>query len=209
MLEVVAFRWADYDRPFRAHIHTNGGRYQRAGSAPTQYWALHPLGPWAEFLRWNFIGPPPHLDGVRQRVWAARFTFDNGELLELTYDWARTSSRIAPDDLVSDNHTGCQAFAEWARSHYTAMVVPSAALPGTQNLVVFGTRTASPYQLPPVDRTIDVPASVVAEKARPPSDLAAYVRFLGQPHAEFTEWLAGRPYVAPAPLGVPSATPTF
>ena len=209
MVELVVFRWADYDRPFRAHPHSTGGRYQRPGSEPIQYWALHPLGPWAEFLRANYVDAPAQLAHVHQRLWAARFKFEPSEILELTYDWARDSTQITAEDLVSDTYMGCQNFAEWARDRYKALRVPSAALPGTQNLVVFGTRYAAPYQLEPVDRDLDVPVSVLAEKARPPLNLASYVRFRGQSHAELDAWIQGEPFVAPAPLGVPPATPSF
>jgi hypothetical protein len=67
----------------------------------------------------------------------------------------------------------------------------------------------APYQLPPVDANLDVPASVLAEQARPPTQLSSYVRFRGQLHAEFEAWLAGTPYTAPAPLGVLPTMPVF
>lgn len=209
MVELVAFRWADYDRPLRAHPHTGDARYTRTGSDPTQYWALHPLGPWAELLRATFVGPPVALDTIQQRLWAARFTFHDDEIIEVTYDWAQTSPVVMPEDLVSDDYTGSQLFADWARGQCTAMIVPSAALPGTRNLVVFGARAASPYQLPAVDPDLDVPASVLAEHARPPAQLPLYVRFRGQAHPEFQAWTMGNSYVAPAPLGVPPAAPVF
>jgi hypothetical protein len=208
-VELVAFRWADYDRPLRAHPHTGDARYTRSGSEPTQYWSLHPLGPWAEFLRATYVGPPVSLATIRQRVWAARFSFDADEIVEVTYEWAKGSGHVSPEDLVSDEYTGCQLFADWAREHHAALIVPSAALPGTRNLIVFGARAASPYQLPPVDPQLDVPSSVLAEHARPPAQLPSYVRFRGQPHPEFEAWIAGDPYIAPAPLGVPPATSVF
>jgi RES domain len=209
VIEVVAFRWSDYDRPFRAHPHSGEGRYQRAGSEPTQYWSLHPLGPWAEFLRANFIGPPGDLEGIHQRIWAARFSFEVGELLEVTYDWARPSGQVTPEDLVSDDFYGCQIFADWARERYVALQVPSAALPGTRNLVVFGPRAASPFQSEAIDRMVDVPTSVVADNARPHLDLSQFVRFRDQAHPELAAWLAGRQYIAAPQIGVPPARPRF
>ena len=57
------------------------------------------------------------VEEVHQRLWAARFAFDETDLLEVTYDWARDSTQVTPDDLVADDFTGCQMFAEWARTN--------------------------------------------------------------------------------------------
>ena len=77
---------------------------------------------------------------MHQRIWGARLSFDEGEVLDVTYDWACDWDQVAPEDLVSDDLYPCQLFADWARERYVALQVPSAALPGTQNLVVFGSR---------------------------------------------------------------------
>jgi RES domain-containing protein len=208
-MDLVAYRWSDYDRPFRANLHTGDGRYHRPGSEPIQYWSLHPLGPWAEYIRANFLEAPETLDEVHQRIWAARFSFEESELLRVTYDWARSSHQVAPEDLVAEDFSGCQMFADWARGEFAALLVPSAALPGTQNLVVFGPRAASPYQLDPVDLTLDVPTSVVADNAQPHPHLGRFVRFRDEVHPELAAWLDGRAYVPPAQIGVPPAWPRF
>lgn len=89
------------------------------------------------------------------------------------------------------------------------LVVPSAALPGTQNLVVFGSRAASPYQVPPVDRSVDVPTSMVADNAQPHPDLSRFVRFRDDVHQELAAWLAGHVYLAEPQIGVLPARPRF
>ena len=50
------------------------------------------------------------------------------------------------DELVGDDYTATQAPGDAVRaSGATAMVVPSAALPGTHNLILFGVRLVHPF----------------------------------------------------------------
>jgi hypothetical protein len=53
---------------------------------------------------------------------------------------------------------------------------PSAALPGTWNLVVFGQRVLAPYTPEPLDRLLDVPGAPAAVDARALRELARIVR---------------------------------
>lgn len=163
-------------------------------------------GDWRRTCSISFRTRVPCWQSAKQ-LWAARFTFDPRAVLLVTYDWAKASGEIDPHDLVADDYAACHHFADQVRTTHAAIVVPSAALPGTQNLVVFGSRAASPYQLPAIDPDLDVPTSVVAEHGRPPDDLAGYVCFRGQPHPEFEAWRAGFPYLAPPAIGVPPARP--
>ena len=68
--------------------------------------------------------------------------------------------------------------------------MPSAALPGTRNVVLFGPRVAAPYLTHPVS-TLDVPASITADGARPPTSLRSIVRFAGDRHAALDAWRNG------------------
>ena len=69
--------------------------------------------------------------------------------------------------LVSNSPSGC---------------VPSAALPGTRNVIIFGPRVAAPYLAEPVS-SLDIPASITADGGRPLLSLLSMVRFVGDPHA--------------------------
>ena len=60
--------------------------------------------------------------------------------------------------------------------------MPSAALPGTDNVVLFGERAAAPYLVEPLS-AVDVPASLTADGGRPPLGLLDRVRRRGAPHA--------------------------
>ena len=75
----------------------------------------------------------------------------------------------------------------------TQFICPSAALPGTRNLVLLGPRVAVPYDLTPVAE-VDIPASITADGARPLHTLLEAVRHYGDPHAEFEAWRRGQPF---------------
>ena len=65
--------------------------------------------------------------------------------------------------------------------------MPSAALPGTDNVVLFGERATAPYLVEPLSR-VDVPASLTADGGRPPLGVLDRVRPAAPPHAALEAW---------------------
>ena len=196
MRDLVAYRWADYDTPLWANANRRSGRWHRAGSEPTQYWSLHPLGPWAEYLRFHGIRDGADLVGIASRTWAAQFAFEDHEVTSITFSTADAWA-IDAGDLVSDDYRRCQGLGGVLRTRYSAIRVPSAALPGTENLVVFGPRAMAPYGTAPVDVGLDVPAAPTADGGRPPISLIGLVRHRGDVHAGLVEWSSGGGDVPP------------
>lgn len=193
MGDLVAFRVASWDTPLRVNAHRTEARYNRVGSPPTQYLSLHPLTPWAEYCRNHGLRGADDVAAHRLRTWAVKVQSDS--LVAIGYDDAADWG-LAPEDLVADEHSPCQQFAERVRGDAhspNAIIVPSAALPGTRNLVIFGERVATPYDWTPLDE-VDLPASIVAEAARPPSELFPLIRYHGDAHAEFEAWRSGVDY---------------
>lgn len=197
MIELVGFRWADWDTPLWVDDNRLAGRWHEVGDGPTQYWALHPLGPWAENLRMNGIRDAAALEDIASRTWAARFPFGEDEVNVISFDTARHHG-IEPAALVDDDHAACRRLGASLRRTSAALVVPSAALPGTENLVVFGSRAMSPYGAEPPDRSLDVPAAVTAAGGRPPAALVDLVRHFGEVHAGLEAWTAGEPLPPPS-----------
>ncbi len=199
--EVVAYRLAAWDTPFWVNANRSSGRYNRAGVAATQYLCLHPLGPWAEYMRRESLRTADDIAEVRQRIWAARVVLpdDAGEAV-LNFATAR-SFGLEPRALVADDHDACQRFAErWRGEHPGGVLrVPSAALPGTQNLVLLGPRLLVDYQVALWDGDLDVPAAVIADRAQPPASLLPLVRHRGMAHAEYEAWRRGRAFVFSEP----------
>jgi hypothetical protein len=188
----VAFRLASWRRPLRTEPSRVAGRFHRVTEeSPTQYACLHPLGPWAEFLRGSGLQTAAQLALVRHRTWALRIELSG--LVRIGFAEAGEHG-LRPGDLVSDDLRACHRLADRLRAAGApGAIVPSAALPGTENVVLFGERAAAPYPLEPLSR-IDVPASLTADGGRPPRGLLERVRRRGEPHPALEAWRAGEPF---------------
>jgi len=189
---VAAYRLASWRRPLRTEPSRIAGRFHRMTEAsPTQYLCLHPLGPWAEFLRASELRTAEQLALVRHRTWALRI--DLSGLLRIGFEEAGAHG-LRPGDVVSDDLRACHRLADRLRADGAeGAIVPSAALPGTDNVVLFGERAAAPYLVEPLSG-IDVPASLTADGGRPPLGVLDRVRRRGAPHAALEAWRAGDPY---------------
>lgn len=178
---MICFRAANYRTPLRTLVpDTQGARYHRGTEPePTQYLALHPLGPAAEVLRNRDLRRPDQARALELRIWALEVPDDG--LVDVPF---------APE-LVGDDLEPCRQLGDELRAWGApGAVVPSAALPGTRNVVLFGARAAAPWQAAAVG-AFDVPASIAGENAEALVALLDVVRFRGRrvPDAEpaFTE----------------------
>jgi hypothetical protein len=189
---VAGYRLASWRRPLRTEPSRVTGRFHRmTEESPTQYVCLHPLGPWAEFLRASGLSSAEQLALVRHRTWALRL--DLAGLPRIGFDEA-ASYGLRPGDLVSDDLRACHRLADRLRAeHAPGAIVPSAALPGTDNAVLFGERAAAPYLVEPLS-AVDVPASLTADGGRPPHGLLERVRRRGAAHPALEAWRAGEPF---------------
>jgi RES domain-containing protein len=185
---VVCYRFAAYSTPLRTVAAWQPARFSRGDEdEPTQYLALHPLGPLAELMRNAELRSPEQVRAISTRTWALEVPI--GDLPEITFANAERFG-ISAEQLVGDDYGPCQALAETLRRQVEGVIVPSAALPGTRNVVLFGPRVAAPYLTQPVS-VLDVPASITADGARPPTSLPSVVRFAGDMHAALDAWRNG------------------
>lgn len=185
---MICYRVAAFATPLRVVSASQPGRYNAADADdPTQYMTLHPLGPFAELMRRADLRTAEQVQGVRTRTWALEVPIE--DLPELTFDSAARFG-ITAEDLVSDDHRACQQLAGVLRDEIPGVIVPSAALPGTRNVVLFGPRVAAPYLIRPVS-SLDIPASLAAEDGRPLTSLLSVVRFVGQFHPALEAWEHG------------------
>lgn len=191
----TVFRVADWASGLRVTGNRSEGRYHRPGEI-VQYFTLHPLGAWAEYLR-REQPSLVQLGSFRHRLWAARVDLSNAVRIE----WGNARRHgIRPEQLVGEDYGPCQALAGRLRTTGApALVVPNAALPGTRSVVLFGPRVQVPYTAQPLD-DIDVPCAVVAEDATVPIDLVHAVRYGSTPHSELSSWRARREFVFFEPL---------
>lgn len=185
----VAFRLAAWDTPWWVNPNRSQGRFNRVGQT-TQYLSLHPLGPWAELIRRDRLFSSEDLATLRQRVWAARIELTSA--VEITWDNSKSEFGIKPDELVADDQEPCRELADRLRQQGVAtLIVPSAALPGTRNVVLFGPRITAPYSPVPIDVDLDVPTSLVAEGAQIHPEILGMVRRSGETHVGLEAWRAG------------------
>jgi hypothetical protein len=166
-MKLAVFRHAAYDSPWWAFPSPRAGRFHRARSDTVQYLSLHPLGPAAEMLRHN-LGPTGNPDDVVLNLWTAQV--EVADPLRVDFDYCATYGLTA-DELIGDNYTPTQALADTVRTRGAdAMVVPSAALPGTHNLILFGVRVLNPY-LPDPLIPEEIPTGYLTDAARPPAEV--------------------------------------
>jgi hypothetical protein len=188
---VTCYRFAGFATPLRVLPASGEARFHPAGSEdPTQYLALHPLGPLAELMRTADLRLPDQLLSVRTRTWALDADLEG--LVEIDFDNADDRG-IAARELVDDDWDACQQLGDRLRGQLPGLIVPSAALPGTRNVVLFGARVAAPYLIKPAS-SLDIPSSITAEAARPPASLTEIVRFKGEPHAALIAWERGESF---------------
>lgn len=189
-MKFTVFRHASYDSPWWAFPSARAGRFHRARSDTVQYLSLHPLGPAAEMLRHN-LGPTGNLDDVVLNLWTA--VVDVGDPIQIDFDDCVTYGLTA-DELIGDDYTPTQALANTVRnSGAAAMVVPSAALPGTHNLILFGVRILNPFLGDPLTPE-EIPTGHPTDGARPPAEVAPHVRWIGARHTAAEQWKATGSY---------------
>lgn len=170
---MICYRHCDYRTPLRTSFQAQRrpGRYHRGTEPePTQYLSLHPLGPHAEAMRRLDARTVERARALDIRTWALDVPVD--DLFEVVF----------ADDLVADDYGPCQELADRLRAAgHPGAIVPSAALPGTRNVVLFGGRSSAPYQ-DAVRGATDVPASITGEHGEALATLITRVRFRGRPH---------------------------
>jgi hypothetical protein len=192
-MELVAYRCAAWETPFWFDPNPIQGRYNHAGEGPTTYLGLHPLTPWAESLRASDRKADDEILELRRPPWAVRVDVDQADVVQLSFD---DPAPLSADELVDDDLAACQAFATALRADPTgpqAIIAPSAALPGTRNLVLLGPRVLSPYLVDPLDPIIDAPGTLTAVRGRAALNLRHVVHYRGAgvPHRGLAAWQAG------------------
>lgn len=191
---LIAYRHAAYDTPWWVMPSTREGRFNRAFEAEaTQYLALHPLGPTAERLRHSLAGPDPTMaDQILMNLWAV--VADDEGVESLNFENC-ASFGITPEELVGSDYLPTQNLAARLRTSGAAgLRVPSAALPGTESLILFGPRISLPYLEDPVTPD-ECQTGHLTDGARPAEEILAVTCWPGSPHAGLDHWRATGDYL--------------
>lgn len=149
------------------------------------------MTPWAELLRNEDRRERERALLMRYPIWAVKLELAD-DPLHLNFDSADRFG-LEPDELVSDDRSACQAFGEGLRGSVTAFTAPSAALPGTTNLVILEPAVVASYEAEPAAPE-DLPTSMVAQDGRCPDGLWDLVHFTGTStaHPGHLAWEEGR-----------------
>jgi RES domain-containing protein len=175
--EVVAYRITSYDVPLWVNANRRSGRWNIAGSEPTQYMSLDAEAPFAEVLRHEDLRTEEAASHYFATVWQLRI--ESEAIADYSSFALADAAGFDADALVSDDPERCQAEARWLMSQGARGVIsPSAALPGSLNLTLFGARVAVPW-----DAAVELASSIPVQKlttGHPPSGLTSRVRYFGQ-----------------------------
>lgn len=189
--EAVVYRACGHETPLWAFPNTSAGRYNAAGSLPTQYLSEHPMTPWAELLRNLDYRTADEARAMRVEVWALRVLLAESPD-QIDFDTAGDFGLDA-EDLVSDDHRPCRtAAAALHADGVHSFIAPSAALPGTANLVVLEPAVVIDYHAAPIDAE-DWPTALLAQNGRCPEDIWDHVHYraAAAEHAALAAWRAG------------------
>ncbi|HMJ00705.1 MAG TPA: RES family NAD+ phosphorylase [Gaiellaceae bacterium] len=183
----TAFRYANYDTPFWARNNRSSGRWHMVGDGATQYLSLDPDAAWADLVRAENLRAAADLDLVRMKIWAVTLTQEN--IVDYSTFELAEAAGFPPDALVDDDRSRCQAEGHRLREEgHAGVISPSAALPGALNITLFGRRVRARWGVP-TKLASAIPCCIVAVGG-PPPDLVDRVRYEGDLHAGYEEYVA-------------------
>jgi RES domain-containing protein len=185
----VVYRATTYDVPLWVSPNRRDGRWNLAGDGCTQYFCLDATAPHAEMIRGENLRTEAEVRTFRTILWQLRV--DEGAIVDYsTFDKADAVG-FEPAALVDDDHERCQVEAQRLKSLGAQGVLsPSAALPGSINLTVFGARAPIAWTTT-VSLASSIPVQRLSEGSAPPG-LVNQVRFYDQAHPLLVEYLTRR-----------------
>jgi hypothetical protein len=185
----IAFRYANYDTPFWVRMNTDDERWHRAGDGATQYLSVSVEGAWAELIRAEGLRSEAEVALLRMPMWA--IDLDVHRVADYgTFEKAGRAG-FAPDALIDEDYSRCQEEGRrLRRAGYEGVLAPSAALPGFENLTLFGPRVASRWG-PPSTLASSIPAKRIAVGS-PPEEIVDRVRQRGEPDPVYEAYRAAR-----------------
>ena len=181
------YRATSYDVPLWVNPNRRAGRWNIPGVGCVQYCCLDAEAPFAELLRHEDLRSEEAASHYSSTLWQLRI--EEGAVADYSTFEKADAAGFPPEALVEDDHRRCQNEAAWLITQgATAILSPSAALPGAINISVFGPRVPVPWTT-----TTTLASAVPAQRlttGHPPAGLTTRTRFFGQPHPLLVNYLA-------------------
>jgi RES domain-containing protein len=185
-LQARVYRATSYDVPLRVAANRRSGRWNLAGSGSVQYLCLDAQAPFAEKIRHEELRTEEEAATYKVSLW--ELEVNEGVVVDYSTFEKAEDAGFPPEALVDDDHEQCQSEAQRLMSlGATGVLSPSAALPGSTNLTLFGQRVEVRW-----GAEAGVASAVPAQKivtGHPPPGLVERVRFFGEAHAALEQHL--------------------
>jgi RES domain-containing protein len=183
-----AYRATSYDVPLWVNPNRRDGRWNIAFDDCTQYMCLDSEAPFAEMLRGEDLTTEAAAKTYHVQLWQLRI--DEGAIVDYSTFEKAEAAGFAADAMVEDDHERCQAEAQRLKSiGARGLLSPSAALPGSVNLTLFGPRAPIAWNTT-VKLASSIPTQRLSEGSAP-NGLVDRVRYYGQPHSALTAYRTG------------------
>ncbi|HYQ77484.1 MAG TPA: RES family NAD+ phosphorylase [Solirubrobacterales bacterium] len=188
-LQARVYRATSYDVPLRVAANRRSGRWNIAGAGTVQYLCLDAEAPYAEKIRHEDLRSEAEAGTYTVALW--ELEVNEGLVVDYgTFEKAEAAGFPA-EALVDDDHERCQKEARRLASLGARGVLsPSAALPGSTNLTLFGQRVEVRWGARPGVASA-VPAQRLSVGHAPPG-LVERVRFFGAEHPLLAEHVAAK-----------------
>jgi RES domain-containing protein len=174
-----AYRATSYDVPLRVATNRRSGRWNIVGSGSVQYLCLDAQAPFAEKLRHEDLRSEHEAAGYSVSLW--ELEVNEGVVVDYSTFEKAEDAGFPPDALVDDDYERCQREAQRLTGLGARGVLsPSAALPGSVNLTLFGQRVEVRWGAK-AGLASAVPAHELIT-GHPPEGLVQRVRFFGDRH---------------------------
>ncbi len=185
-IEKVVYRATSYDVPVRVAENRRSGRWNFAGSGTVQYTCLDSEAPFAEMLRHEDLRSEKDAATFRTTLWQMKV--NEGVVVDYGTFAKAENAGFPPEALVDDDHEYCQREAQRLFSLGAGGVLsPSAALPGSTNLTLFGQRVPIQWTAN-VEISSAIPVQRIAT-GQPPEGLVSRVRYFGDAHPDLVRYL--------------------
>lgn len=169
------------------------GRWHRRGEGFAQYLSLTAMGAWAEYARHANIRTPEFAAEQRRNLWMA-FVREQ-RIADLRGFDEFEACGLDPRIAVDSDREACRALADELRAAgFRGLLSPSAALPYTVNLTLFGERyerirvDSDDSWLSP-DPDVWIPCELLAESSPVPAELATRTVFANEEHVGLAAWM--------------------